>query len=203
MPSVRARNLVALAALLALCAPGGAPADEVSSFASEADVAIHGSFNNGEDITLPRERHPDKPARRAGSSSSARSVSGPTHGSTGFIHSPVDGRAGGRVAADGHGAEIAFVALPGKVVHGAVAHVVDGMARRHLQPSGNLVSPAGTPELSRRMVVVDIEGDLSIYSLDSGREVRLAFYIEPWNTFAIIRRAFLRKNGWKSYLFID
>jgi hypothetical protein len=72
-PSSRARNLVALGALLALCAPGFALADEVASSASEAHAATNNGFNNGEDPTRPRnqfqvrqryERLPDAGGRK-------------------------------------------------------------------------------------------------------------------------------------------
>jgi hypothetical protein len=71
-PSVRACDLITTAVLPALLAPPAALADEAAPSASEADAAIHGTFNNGEDFTLPRnliqlreryERLPDADGR--------------------------------------------------------------------------------------------------------------------------------------------
>ena len=71
-PSARARDLVPLGMLPALLAPPVALADEPVPSAAEADAAIHGTFNNGEDITRPRtlfqvrqryERLPDAEGR--------------------------------------------------------------------------------------------------------------------------------------------
>src|SRR5512132_789189 len=53
-PSARARDLVPLGMLPALLAPPVALADEALPTAAEGDAAIHGTFNNGEDITRPR-----------------------------------------------------------------------------------------------------------------------------------------------------
>jgi hypothetical protein len=68
-----ARDLVTTAVLPALLTPPVAVADEATPSASEADTAIHGTFNNGEDITRPRsllqvreryERLPDAEGRQ-------------------------------------------------------------------------------------------------------------------------------------------
>ncbi|MBK8176637.1 MAG: hypothetical protein IPK66_15635 [Rhodospirillales bacterium] len=48
------RRLVIWGVLPALLAPGVAMADEAGDTASETETAVHGTLNNGEDITLPR-----------------------------------------------------------------------------------------------------------------------------------------------------
>lgn len=64
---MRSRSLVACALPIGLIAPGAALADDAATTV-DADAAIHGTFNNGEDVTLPRnqfqvrqryQRHPD------------------------------------------------------------------------------------------------------------------------------------------------
>jgi hypothetical protein len=73
MPSTaRARELITTAMLPALCVPAVALADEPAPSA-EGEAAIHGTFNNGEDVTRPRtlfqlrqryERLPDAEGRQ-------------------------------------------------------------------------------------------------------------------------------------------
>ena len=53
-PSIQVHYLAALGVLPALYAAGVALADEAAPSESGAEAAIHGSFNTGEDITLPR-----------------------------------------------------------------------------------------------------------------------------------------------------
>jgi hypothetical protein len=55
-PTARARDLITTAVLPALLAPPVALADEALPTSGEADASIHGTFNNGEDPTLPRNR---------------------------------------------------------------------------------------------------------------------------------------------------
>ena len=71
-PSARARDLVPLGMLPALLAPPVALADEALPTAADTDASVHGTFNNGEDITRPRtlfqarqryERLPDAQGR--------------------------------------------------------------------------------------------------------------------------------------------
>ena len=70
---MRARDLIGWGVLPALCMPIACFANELEPSASEADTAIHGSFNNGEDPTRPRnqfqvrqryERLPDAGGRK-------------------------------------------------------------------------------------------------------------------------------------------
>jgi hypothetical protein len=51
---MRAHDLITTGMLPALLAPPVALADETLPTASEIDAAIHGAFNNGEDVTRPR-----------------------------------------------------------------------------------------------------------------------------------------------------
>jgi hypothetical protein len=69
---MRARDLIAWGVLPGLLTPGVAPADWNELSASEAEMAMHGTFNNGEDLTRPRnmfqvrqryERLPDAEGR--------------------------------------------------------------------------------------------------------------------------------------------
>lgn len=52
---MRSRGYIACALPIGLIAPGAALADEAAT-AAEAEAAIHGTFNNGEDVTLPRNQ---------------------------------------------------------------------------------------------------------------------------------------------------
>ena len=49
-----ARNLIACGVLPGLFASGAAIADEVAASTSGTETAMHGTFNNGEDLTRPR-----------------------------------------------------------------------------------------------------------------------------------------------------
>jgi hypothetical protein len=71
-PTVRARDLITTAVLPVLLAPPVALANETLPTTSEIDAAIRGTFNNGEDVTRPRnliqlreryERLPDAEGR--------------------------------------------------------------------------------------------------------------------------------------------
>ncbi len=53
-PAARARDLIAWGVLPGLLAPGAALADENELSTSDAEIAMHGTFNNGEDLTRPR-----------------------------------------------------------------------------------------------------------------------------------------------------
>jgi hypothetical protein len=53
---VRARDLIALGGVSGLFAPGVVPADEADASASDTGTAMHGSFDNGEDLTRPRNQ---------------------------------------------------------------------------------------------------------------------------------------------------
>jgi multidrug resistance efflux pump len=102
----------------------------------------------------------------------------------------------------GENAEIAFNALPGRIVNGKVAYIVDGLAQGQLQPSGNLEDPEARIAPGRALVVIDIEEDLSAYNLPAGSAARMAVYSNHWVAFAIIRQVFLRMKSWQNYLFL-
>jgi multidrug resistance efflux pump len=102
----------------------------------------------------------------------------------------------------GEKAEIAFDALPGRIVDGKVAYIVDGLAQGQLQPSGNLEDPETRIAPGRALVVIDIEDDLSTYNLPAGSAARMAVYSDHWRAFAIIRQVFLRMKSWQNYLFL-
>lgn len=102
----------------------------------------------------------------------------------------------------GQKAEIALQALPGRIVHGKVAYILEGMSQGQLQPSGTLINPESRAEPGRVVVVIDIEDDLSQYNLPPGSSGQTAVYSDHWVAFAIIRQVFLRMNSWKNYLFL-
>lgn len=102
----------------------------------------------------------------------------------------------------GEKAEIAFDALPGQIVDGKVAYIVDGLAQGQLQPSGNLEDPEARIAPGRVLVVIDIEDDLSAFNLPAGSAARMAIYSDHWATLAIIRQVFLRMKSWQNYLFL-
>lgn len=103
----------------------------------------------------------------------------------------------------GDEAEIAFDALPGRIVGGRVRTVIDAVAQGQLAPSGELIDPEQREGAGRAIALIDIEEDLSGYQVPAGAAAQVALYTEHWHHFAIIRRILLRMKSWMNYVFSE
>ena len=65
-------------------------------------------------------------------------------------------------------AEVAFVAIPGKVFAASVAGVSEIMAQGQLEPDGKLISLEGVTKPGRALVEITVKDDLSGYQLPTG-----------------------------------
>src|SRR4029077_14369465 len=97
-----------------------------------------------------------------------------------FIHTDDEELAAGfqqnslqRVRA-GDEAEVAFDALPGRIVKGKVKHVIDAIATGQLQATGVLQDMGGDIPSGRAVALIDIEDDTSAYNLPGGAEAQVA-----------------------------
>lgn len=103
----------------------------------------------------------------------------------------------------GDEAEIAFDALPGRIVKGRVATVIDAVAQGQVAPTGELIDPEQRQGPGRAIALIDIEEDLSGYQVPAGAAAQVAVYTEHWHHFAIIRRILLRMKSWMNYVFTE
>jgi multidrug resistance efflux pump len=103
----------------------------------------------------------------------------------------------------GDEAEIAFDALPGRIVKGQVRAVIDAVAQGQMAPSGELIAPEQRQGPGRAIALIDIEEDLSGYQVPAGAAAQVAVYTEHWHHFAIIRRILLRMKSWMNYVFTE
>ncbi|MEA3291418.1 MAG: biotin/lipoyl-binding protein [Pseudomonadota bacterium] len=98
-------------------------------------------------------------------------------------------------------AEVAFIAVPGKVFSASVVGVGEIMAQGQLLPDGKLIKLEGITPPGRVLVRLNIEDDLSSYQLPTGVKAYVAVYSETWKPVAMIRKVLLRIMSWENYLF--
>jgi multidrug resistance efflux pump len=103
----------------------------------------------------------------------------------------------------GDEAEIAFDALPGRIIKGRVRTVLDAVAQGQVAPTGELIAPEQRQGPGRAIARIDIEDDLSGYQVPAGAAAQVAVYTEHWHHFAIIRRILLRMKSWMNYVFTE
>jgi multidrug resistance efflux pump len=103
----------------------------------------------------------------------------------------------------GDEAEIAFDALPGRIVKGRVGTVLDAVAQGQVAPTGELIAPEQRQGPGRAIARIDIEDDLSGYQVPAGAAAQVAVYTEHWHHFAVIRRILLRMKSWMNYVFTE
>lgn len=101
----------------------------------------------------------------------------------------------------GFDAEVAFVAVPGKVFKASVVGVGEIMAQGQLLPDGKLIKLEGITPAGRVLVRINVTDDLSAYQLPSGVKAYVAVYSDRWEPIAIIRKVLLRIMSWENYLF--
>jgi multidrug resistance efflux pump len=103
----------------------------------------------------------------------------------------------------GDEAEIAFDALPGRIIKGRVRNVVDAIATGQLQATGALQDLGETLPGGRAVAIIDIEEDISSYNLPGGAAAQVAVYTPFAHHFSIIRRILLRMRSWENYVFLE
>jgi multidrug resistance efflux pump len=103
----------------------------------------------------------------------------------------------------GDEAEVAFDALPGRIVKGKVKHVIDAIATGQLQATGVLQDLGVDIPSGRAVALIGIEEDTSAYSLPGGAEAQVAVYTPYAHHFAIIRRILLRMKSWQNFVFLE
>jgi multidrug resistance efflux pump len=101
----------------------------------------------------------------------------------------------------GFEAEVAFIAIPGKVFTASVIGVGEVMAQGQLFPDDRLISFDGVTHPGRVLVSIEIKDDLSGYQLPAGAKAYVAVYSDRWEPVAIVRKVILRVMSWENYLF--
>lgn len=103
----------------------------------------------------------------------------------------------------GDEAEIAFSALPGRIVRGRVKNIIDVMVQGQLQPSGSLIDPEDRPRPGRVIAEIEVLEDLTAERLPGGAAGQVALYTTHIAPLAVIRRVLLRMNSWENYVFME
>lgn len=103
----------------------------------------------------------------------------------------------------GDEAEIAFDAVPGRIFKGKVRQVLDAIAPGQFQASGSLQDMGERLPGGRAVAVIDVDEDLSRYTIPGGAAAQVALYTPYWHHFAIIRRILLRMRSWQNYVFLE
>lgn len=102
----------------------------------------------------------------------------------------------------GDEAEVAFDALPGKIIKGRVKQVIPFVAEGQLQPTADLVRFSDTTTTGRVAVEIQIEDpEFYQYNLPQGLYGQSAIYTEHAHHVAVMRRILLRMASWLNYLF--
>jgi multidrug resistance efflux pump len=100
-------------------------------------------------------------------------------------------------------AEIAFDALPGRIIKGKVKHVIDAIATGQLQATGALQDMGAQLPGGRAVAIIEIDEDTSGYNLPGGSAAQVAVYTPYAHHFAIIRRILLRMRSWENFVFLE
>ena len=103
----------------------------------------------------------------------------------------------------GDEAEIAFDALPGRIVRGRVKNILDVMVQGQLQPTGSLIDPEDRPGPGRVIAEIEVVDDLTSERLPGGASGQVALYTPYWQPLALIRRILLRMKSWQNYVFTE
>ena len=103
----------------------------------------------------------------------------------------------------GDEAEIAFDALPGRILKGKVKYVLDAIATGQLQATGVLQDMGADVPAGRAVAIIGISDDTSSYHLPGGSAAQVALYTEYAHHFAIIRRILLRMRSWQNFVFLE
>lgn len=98
--------------------------------------------------------------------------------------------------------EIIFPAIPGRVFHGKVRIILPILAHGQMQPSGKLFDFTALERPGRVPVIIDIEDDLSTFTLPIGSAATVAVYTGQFTLTNIVRRVVLRIRSWENYLFL-
>jgi multidrug resistance efflux pump len=103
----------------------------------------------------------------------------------------------------GDEAEIAFDAIPGRVLKGKVKYVLDSIATGQLQATGVLQDMGAQIPGGRAVAVIDIEDDTSGYNIPGGAAAQVAVYTPYTRHLALLRRVLLRMRSWENYVFLE
>jgi multidrug resistance efflux pump len=103
----------------------------------------------------------------------------------------------------GDEAEVAFDALPGRIIKAKVKYVLDAIATGQLQPTGALQDMGADLSGGRAVAVIDIKDDTSSFNLPGGAAAQVAVYTPYAHHFALIRRILLRMRSWENYVFLE
>lgn len=102
----------------------------------------------------------------------------------------------------GDTAELAFDALPGRIVRGEVERILPVIAEGQLSPGGELLSADRRFPAGRAAVAIKITDDLSGLELPAGASAQVCIYTGRAKPVEIIRRILIRMQAWKNYLFL-
>jgi len=99
-------------------------------------------------------------------------------------------------------AEVAFPALPGKILHAQVQAIELGTRSGQLDPGGQLDANLMPKPTDRMTVRLNLQEDLKSYLLPVGSSGYVSIRGEYWKDLFIIRQVIMRWYTWTNYLFV-
>lgn len=102
----------------------------------------------------------------------------------------------------GDAAELAFDAIPGRIIRGEVERILPVIAEGQLVPGGELLSATKRMPAGRAAVVIKITDDLSGYALPVGASAQVCVYTGRSKPTELIRKILIRMQAWKNFVFL-
>lgn len=99
--------------------------------------------------------------------------------------------------------EVAFLGIPGRIFSGKISAVIEYIPDGQVAPSGEIIAPEDRGEPGRMNVIIDLDEDISEFTLPGGSYGQVAVYTDYFHHVAIIRKVLLRMQSWLHYLSFD
>lgn len=103
----------------------------------------------------------------------------------------------------GDEAEVAFLGIPGKIFKGKIQTMIEYLSEGQIAPGGEVISSKILQEPGRITVLIELEEDISGYTLPGGASAQVAVYTDEFSHVAIIRKVLLRMQSWLHYVAFD
>lgn len=106
----------------------------------------------------------------------------------------------------GNEAEVIFDAVPGVIFKGKVSEIAKVIAQGEIQTKGTLHNfdsslPHGYIPQGSVPYIIEIEDDLSMYTIPGGAKSQVAIYSNHMAPVKVVRKVLLRMKSWLNYVF--
>ncbi|MGC1275365.1 MAG: HlyD family secretion protein [Planctomycetaceae bacterium] len=98
-------------------------------------------------------------------------------------------------------ADIAFLAVPGKVFHGKVVQILPAIGSGGVTASGGFADAQALQPGGRVLVEIKLESDVSDRHLPAGSDAMVAVYTHKFHALGILRKVLVAMKSWENYLF--